>query len=116
MAKRVSYSKRADNKGHISCTCKTAFPQSTFERTNIGSSVLLKKSMSKKAGTRKLYPHQYKVEKGTKLSIGSFLNECSCSLFSGKARGGQFRPNRKDPSSVRARKLKNINSVSVRFT
>jgi hypothetical protein len=114
MPKKRSYSKRGDVQGHISCRCKTAYAGSPFERTNISSKTPFKKSTSK-VGQSKLYPHKYKVEKGNRLTIGTMLNGCKCTLFSGKARGGSFRPNRKDPSYIRARTLKNINSVNVDF-
>jgi hypothetical protein len=115
MPKKRSYSKRGDTQGHISCKCKTAYSGSPFEVTNISTNKSLKKSSSKKVYARTSYPHQYKVEKGSRLSIGTMLNGCKCTLFSGKARGGQFRPNRKDPSYVRARQLKNVNGVNVDF-
>jgi hypothetical protein len=115
MAKRVSYSKRGDTKGHIACNCKTAYASSPFERANIGTNKQLKKSKYK-GDESKLYPHSYKVEKGSKLTIGTMLNECKCSLFSGKARTSQHRTNRKDPSYVRSRTLKNIDGLTVWFT
>ena len=115
MPKKRSYSKRGDVQGHISCRCKTAYANSPFERTNISTTKSLKKNTSKKVYASKMYPHGYKVEKGMRIAIGTNLNACKCTLFSGKARGGQFRPNRKDPSYIRARPLKNINSVNVDF-
>ena len=111
MVKKRSY----DTHGHISCNCKTAFSGSPFERTNIHSSKSLKKNTSKKVYARKMFPHGYKVEKGSRLSIGTNLNACKCKLFSGKARTSTHRTNRKDPSYVRARPLKNIDGINVDF-
>jgi hypothetical protein len=116
MAKQRSYSKRGDIKGHIICICKTPYANSPFEKSNIGTNKQLKKLRTAKKYTSKLYPHSYKVEKGSKLTIGTDINDCSCSLSSGKARTSQHRVNRKDPSYIRTRKLKNINSVNFRFT
>ena len=109
MAKR-----RALEVGFISCKCKTPFTKSSYERTSLGSNKKLSKTSIKKYGGS-THAHNYIVQKGTKLAIGSSLNQCKCTLFSGKARTSQHRTNRKDPSYIRTRKLAGINHLRVDF-
>jgi hypothetical protein len=117
MAKRrysLRGARKYDTKGFISCKCKTPYAKSSIERTSIGTTKKLLKMTTKKYGAG-VHAHNYKVDKGTTLSIGTYLNECKCSLFSGKARTSGIRPNRKDSSYVRTRTIKGINHVRVEF-
>jgi len=109
MAKRRAY-----EVGFISCKCKTPFTKSSYERTSLGSNKKLSKTSVKKYGGG-THAHNYIVQKGTKLSIGTMLNECKCTVFSGKFRDNTRRKNRKNPSYIRARKLAGINRLSVDF-
>ena len=110
MSKKMAY----DDYGFISCKCKTPFTKSSYERTSLGSNKKLSKTSIKKYGGG-THAHNYIVQKGTKLAIGTSLNQCKCTLFSGKARDSNFRKNRKDPSYIRTRKLAGINHLSVDF-
>ena len=102
-----------DTQGFISCKCKTPYSKSSIERSNFGSNKKLSKITSQTFS--QLHANNYKVDKGTTLSIGTMLNGCKCSLFSGKARTSSYRSNRKDPSYVRARTIKGIGHVRVQF-
>jgi hypothetical protein len=102
-----------DTRGFISCKCKTPSTKSGIERSNFGSNKKLGKLTSKKFN--QVHVNNYKVDKGTTLSIGTYLNECKCTLFSGKARTSSHRTNRKDPSYVRTKYLKGIDHVRVEF-
>jgi len=110
MSKKMAY----DDYGFISCKCKTPFTKSSYERTSLGSNKKLSKTSIKKYGGG-THAHNYIVQKGTKLSIGTMLNECKCTVFSGKFRDNTRRKNRKDPSYIRTRKLAGINRLSVDF-
>jgi hypothetical protein len=98
--------------GFISCKCKTPYAKSSMERSNIATSTKLTKT-ARKQDISKTYGHAYKVTKGTRMQIGSTLNDCKCSIFSGKDRTRSS--NRKDKSFVRSRKLKAVNSILVNF-
>ena len=104
--------KRSDMAGFVSCTCKTPYAKSTFERSNMSSNKKIGKT-SRKQDTSERYPHAYTVTKGTQLHIGTYLNSCKCQLFSGKDRSKPSK--RKDPSYARARKLKGVGRVLVTF-
>lgn len=100
--------------GFISCDCKTPYAESSMMRTNIATTNKLIKTTRKRDTGSKRYPHSYKITKGTRMQIGTSLNDCKCSIFSGKDRS---RPsNRKSKSFVRYRNLKGINSILVSFT
>lgn len=104
--------KRSDMAGFVSCTCKTPYAKSTFERSNMSSNKKIGKT-SRKQDTSERYPHAYTVTKGTQIYVGTHLNTCKCSIFSGKDR---TRPSkRKDPSYVRYRKLKGVERVLISF-
>tara|TARA_B110000495_G_C23039908_1_gene622981 strand:+ start:5124 stop:5465 length:342 start_codon:yes stop_codon:yes gene_type:complete len=105
--------KAFDSQGFISCKCKTPFSKSSIERSNFGSNKKLSKITSKKFN--RVHANNYKVAKGTELAIGTYLNQCKCTLFSGKARTSSHRTNRKDPSYVRTKYLKGIDHVRVQF-
>ena len=102
-----------DSTGFISCKCKTPNSKSVIERSNFGSNKKLSKITSK--AFSKVHANNYKVAKGTELAIGTMLNGCKCTLFSGKARTSRHRVNRKDPSYVRTKYLKGIDHVRVQF-
>tara|TARA_R110002096_G_scaffold402445_5_gene599783 strand:- start:299 stop:640 length:342 start_codon:yes stop_codon:yes gene_type:complete len=102
-----------DTQGFISCKCKTPHSKSSIERSNFGSNKKLSKITSKTFS--KVHANNYKVDKGTTLSIGSMLNGCKCTLFSGKARTSSHRTNRKNSSYIRTKYLKGIDHVRVQF-
>ena len=109
MAKRNS----ADTGGFISCKCKTPYSKSSISRVGVGSDKKLKK-LTKRHSLH--YNHAYGVEKGTQLSIGTLLDTCKCTLFSGKERSNVARRNRKNKSYVRTRQLKGVDHVRVTYT